>query len=171
MLADASASDQQYERVLGLPEHPVPVKICRTCSSTQLACKPKGDSASNACLRAKLGKSLLDTFTPCVCMLPQKHGKSDAALEPERTTEHAGIYATACKRVAQDAGLPVVDVWTALQVPALHEMPAFVAIAPIGCRAFTSTKADSCLLKKRPVGATKTACCWWSLTMAPEMQM
>lgn len=46
----------------------------------------------------------------------QRHGKIDAAKDPERTTEHAGLYAEACRQVAKEAGLPVLDVWTALQV-------------------------------------------------------
>ena len=52
----------------------------------------------------------------CGCPALQKHGKTEAAAKPERTTEHAGIYASACKKVAAEAGLPVVDLWTALQV-------------------------------------------------------
>ena len=46
----------------------------------------------------------------------QKHGNIDAAKEPERTTQHAGLYAAACKKVAKEAKVPVLDLWTAFQV-------------------------------------------------------
>eukprot|EP00897_Mesotaenium_endlicherianum_P000265 jgi/Mesen1/10239/ME000774S09574 len=40
----------------------------------------------------------------------------DAAVgEPERTNEVTGQYAQACREVAADAGVPVVDIWSVMQ--------------------------------------------------------
>ena len=46
----------------------------------------------------------------------QRAGDVPAAQQPERTLEASGRYAQACRQVAEEAGLPVVDLWTALQV-------------------------------------------------------
>ena len=46
----------------------------------------------------------------------QRAGDVPAAQQPERTLEASGRYAQACMQVAEEAGLPVVDLWTALQV-------------------------------------------------------
>lgn len=51
-------------------------------------------------------------------MLPglvQIHGLVPEAAVPERTNEHTKQYAEACKQVAAELGLPVLDLWTSMQ--------------------------------------------------------
>ncbi|KAK9815163.1 hypothetical protein WJX73_009257 [Symbiochloris irregularis] len=45
----------------------------------------------------------------------QRHGDIEAARVPDRTREHSGLYAAACREVAHRSSLPVVDLWTGLQ--------------------------------------------------------
>lgn len=42
------------------------------------------------------------------------HGEN-ARKYPDRTNERAGQYAAACKAAASEAGVGVVDLWTAIQ--------------------------------------------------------
>lgn len=48
----------------------------------------------------------------CVCRNP--YGENTTGL-PERTNSDAGAYAEACKSVAMENNLPVLDIWSKMQ--------------------------------------------------------
>ena len=48
-------------------------------------------------------------------------GEAEAAKVPERTNAVAGEYARAVKRIGEDFGIPVVDLWTNIQMQPLWQ--------------------------------------------------
>ena len=54
-------------------------------------------------------------------LLQKVGGEQDAASLPERTNAVAGEYARAVKRIGEDLGIPVVDLWTNLQMQPLWQ--------------------------------------------------
>ena len=46
--------------------------------------------------------------------LREEYGAGDD-WEPERTNEHTGLYAAACREVGEATGVSVVDLWTIFQ--------------------------------------------------------
>ena len=55
-------------------------------------------------------------------MLQKKGGEQEAAKLPERTNAAAGEYAKAVKELGEDLGIPVVDLWSNLQMQPLWQV-------------------------------------------------
>ena len=69
------------------------------------------DASATACMPLLLPACL------CYCLLPpsQRFGE-EAAKEPmDRTNVEAGKYAASCCQVAQELGVPCLDLWTEMQ--------------------------------------------------------
>jgi len=110
---DASLASVSPRQFVPLEEYvgnlrTIVAKIRRSCDAVVLICPPPVDEAQRLAYQK------------------QRYGDRATGVA-ERTNDNAGRYASACAALAEDLGVPCVNLWDAMQRDAPSTWPAFLS--------------------------------------------